>query len=253
MELPSHVQVRLIIEDLGRKSYAEAYGIQNARHGAILEGRSEEGDSIGRVLFVEHDPVITVTRRPGVSEHVIATPELLAMHGVSLEETDRGGDVTYHGPGQLVVYPIVDLNRLNCRIIEYLRALEEIIIGVLADLGVQSQRDEGATGVWTRDGTELAKIAAIGVRVRRWATLHGLALNVDPQLDHFGLIVPCGLHGRPVTSLRRLMGEACPSMEHVKALMAQRMGERFGAMADEASARRASAHSSPSELGGSQR
>ena len=234
-------------------SYADAYRVQNARHEAVLSGRGEGDGAIGTVLFVEHDPVITVTRRPGVSEHIIATPELLAMHGVAREETDRGGDVTYHGPGQLVVYPIVDLNRMNCRIIDYLRALEEIIIRVLADLGIEGERDEGATGVWTRDGEEFAKVAAIGVRVRRWVTLHGLALNVDPDLSHFGLIVPCGLHGRPVSSLRRLMGEACPSLERVKTIMAERMTERFTAMAGEASAKRAEAHSSPSELGGSQR
>jgi len=241
MELASRVQNRLEIEDLGRVSYAEAYRIQNARHESVLAGRGEGDGPIGTVLLVEHDPVITVTRRPGVAEHVIATEAMLAQHGVTLADTDRGGDVTYHGPGQLVVYPIVDLNRMNCRIIEYLRALEEIIIGVLSDVGVQGERDEGATGVWTRDGDEFAKVAAIGVRVRRWVTLHGLALNVDPDLAHFGLIVPCGLHGRPVTSLRRLMGDACPDMGRVKKLMVQRMTERFQTMADEASVRRAGA------------
>jgi len=239
MELASCVQNRLVIEDLGRVSYAKAYEIQNARHAEVLAGRNDAGSPIGRVLLVEHDPVITVTKRPGVAEHVIATAEILAQHGVSREETDRGGDVTYHGPGQLVVYPIVDLNRMNCRIIEYLRALEEIIIGVLGEVGVSGERDDGATGVWVRDGDELAKVAAIGVRVRRWVTMHGLALNVDPDLAHFGLIVPCGLHGRPVTSLRRLMGGSCPDMGRVKELMVSRMTERFVSMADEASARRA--------------
>ncbi len=238
MELASRVQNRLEIEDLGRVSYAEAYRIQNARHESVLAGRREGDGPIGTVVLVEHDPVITVTRRPGVAEHVIATEAMLAQHGVTLADTDRGGDVTYHGPGQLVVYPIVDLNRMNCRIIEYLRALEEIIIGVLADVGVQGERDEGATGVWTRDGDEFAKVAAIGVRVRRWVTLHGLALNVDPDLAHFGLIVPCGLHGRPVTSLRRLMGDACPDIARVKELLVERMARRFEDMADAAMARR---------------
>lgn len=241
MELASRVQNRLEIEDLGRVSYAEAYRIQNARHESVLAGRGEGDGPIGTVLLVEHDPVITVTRRPGVAEHVIATEAMLAQHGVTLADTDRGGDVTYHGPGQLVVYPIVDLNRMNCRIIEYLRALEEIIIGVLSDFGVQGERDEGATGVWTRDGDEFAKVAAIGVRVRRWVTLHGLALNVDPDLAHFGLIVPCGLHGRPVTSLRRLMGDACPDMARVKELLVERMARRFEDMADAATAKRSGA------------
>src|SRR5690606_28542244 len=109
------------------------------------------------------------------------------------------------------------------------------------DVGVQGERDEGATGVWTRDGDEFAKVAAIGVRVRRWVTLHGLALNVDPDLAHFGLIVPCGLHGRPVTSLRRLKGGACPDMARVKELLVERMRRRFEDMADAATTKRSGA------------
>lgn len=241
----------LVIEDLGRRSYAEAYAIQNARHAEVLQRRDAGG--IGTILLVEHHPVITVTRRPGVSEHVVATPELLRQHGVEVVETDRGGDVTYHGPGQLVVYPIVDLNRLNCRIVEYLRVLEDVVIRTLADLGIQGQRDAGATGVWVDDEGRSAKVCAMGVRVRRWITMHGLALNVDPDLSHFGLIVPCGLSGRPVTSLRRLMGDGCPSMGRVKAVLTGHASEVLGAMADRASQRRQGAYSSPSEPGGSQR
>lgn len=213
-------------------SYAEAYAIQNARHAEVLALR--DTDRIGRVLLVEHDPVITVTRRPGVSGHVVATPELLRRAGVEVAETDRGGDVTYHGPGQLVVYPIVDLNRLNCRIVEYLRVLEEVVIGSLAELGIPGHRDAGATGVWVDDAGRSAKVCAMGVRVRRWVTMHGLALNVDPDLAHFGLIVPCGLHGRDVTSLRRIMGEASPSMDRVKALLCERMQGAFESMAERA-------------------
>lgn len=211
-------------------SYADAYVVQNDRHERVLAARGS--GVVGTILLVEHDPVITVTRRPGAAGHVVASPELLARHGVEIAETDRGGDVTYHGPGQLVVYPIVDLNAMNCRIVEYLRLLEDVVIGVLAEIGVEGRRDAGATGVWVGEGPASAKVCAMGVRVRRWVTMHGLALNVDPDLSHFGLIVPCGLHGRSVTSLRELLGERCPSMERVKGLMGERLASAFEAMAD---------------------
>lgn len=213
-------------------SYADAYAVQNDRHERVLAARGS--GAVGTILLVEHDPVITVTRRPGAAGHVVAPPELLARHGVEIAETDRGGDVTYHGPGQLVVYPIVDLNAMNCRIVEYLRLLEEVVIGVLAEIGVESRRDAGATGVWVGEGPVSAKVCAMGVRVRRWVTMHGLALNVEPEMSHFGLIVPCGLHGRSVTSLRELLGERCPSMERVKGLMGERLASAFETMADRA-------------------
>lgn len=241
------------IEDLGRMGYAEAYALQTARHAEVLASRVSGGEaSIGTLLLVEHDPVITVTARPGAAEHVVAPPELLRRHGIEIAQTDRGGDVTYHGPGQLVVYPIVDLNALNCRIVDYLRLLEDLVIRVLADLGIEGRRDPGATGVWAMDEGNLAKVCAMGVRVRRWVTMHGLALNVDPDLTHFQLIVPCGLHGRPVSSLRRLLGERCPGMDEVKEMLGRRATEMFAARAALAAARRGD-HSSMSEPGGSQR
>lgn len=244
---------KLCVQDLGRLSYAEAYAVQNARHAEVLAARENaECASIGTLLLVEHDPVITVTARPGAAEHVVAPPELLRRQGVEIARTDRGGDVTYHGPGQLVVYPIVDLNALNCRIVDYLRLLEDLVIRVLADLGVEGRRDPSATGVWAMDEGSLAKVCAMGVRVRRWVTMHGLALNVDPDLAHFRLIVPCGLHGRPVTSLRKLLGERCPSLDEVKELLGRRASEMFEARAALAAARRGD-HSSVSEPGGSQR
>ncbi|HVZ93606.1 MAG TPA: lipoyl(octanoyl) transferase LipB, partial [Phycisphaerales bacterium] len=150
------------------------------------------------------------------------TDEQLARTGVTVAETDRGGDITYHGPGQLVVYPILDLNALNLNLHGYMRMLERIVIDVCAGFGVKTRCERGATGVWTGEpGADEggAKIAALGVRVRRWVTMHGLALNVTTNLDHFGLIVPCGLHGRAVTSLERELGARCPTIAQVKDAM----------------------------------
>ena len=231
----------LLVTDLGRLGYADAYAEQVACVDRVISGRASGalvGARIGKVLLVEHDPVVTVTRRPGAAGHVLAGAGQLERLGIEIHETDRGGDVTYHGPGQLVVYPIVDLNRLNCRIHEYLRLLEAVVIETLAEFGVVGERDESATGVWLRDGDRLAKVCAMGVRVRRWVTMHGLAINVDPDLAHFGVIVPCGLVGRPVTSLREILAEACPSMDEVKRVLIDRLRAALHREAEAADARR---------------
>src|SRR5690606_29440764 len=161
--------------------------------------------------------------------HVLATPGLLARHGVELVETDRGGDVTYHGPGQLVAYPIVDLNRVGLRLHEYMRALEGAVIAAVAGFGVAGERDPAATGVWVPGAVrgESAKLCAMGVRVRRWVSMHGLALNVTTDLSHFGLIVPCGLAGRPVTSLHALLGDRCPPMAEGTAAVVRALGAQL--------------------------
>ncbi len=205
---------RLRVVDLGSMPYAEAFELQRLWHEAVLALRdTENAQCVGALLFVEHDPpVITISRRPGVRDHLTASDEQLQRAGVTVSETDRGGDITYHGPGQLVVYLIVDLQRLGQNLHAYMRMLESIVIGVCARFGVTGERDDAATGVWV-DG---AKVCAMGVRVRRWVTMHGLALNVDPEMSHFDLIVPCGLAGRGVTSLRRLLGDAAPGMDAVK-------------------------------------
>ncbi len=223
------------VEDLGRLSYARAYEIQRRRHDAVLAGREVDSPEIARLLFVEHDPVVTVSRRPSAREHLIATPEMLAQHGVDVQPTDRGGDITYHGPGQLVCYPIVDLNRLKLKPVEHVRLLEHAIIDTLASFGIETVQDDSATGVWVPDasGAPQRKIAAIGVRVRRWVSLHGLAINVTTNLDHFNLIVPCGLAGRPVTSMHAELGAACPPMDDVKATLAEGLSERIESRARE--------------------
>lgn len=196
-------------------SYSVAYAEQLVVLERVLAAR-EAGGTIGEILLVEHDPVITVTRKAGAAEHVTAPKELLARMGIEVVETDRGGDVTYHGPGQLVVYPIVDLNLLNLGLHEYMRLLEETVIRYCARHGIHGVREPGATGVWVDSPVhgQMAKIAAMGVRVRRWITMHGLSLNVSPDLRHFSCIVPCGLVGRPVTSMREQLGEKLPPIEH---------------------------------------
>lgn len=200
----------------------------------------EAGRPIGGYLvMVEHDPVITVSRRPTAAGNVIAPPEMLQRQGVAVEETDRGGDVTYHGPGQQVVYPILDLNYFNLRLHDYMRLLEGAVIAACRGWGVEAHRDACATGVWV-GGVERAageacngpeggrKICAMGVRVRKWVSLHGLALNVTTNLEHFGLIVPCGLVGRPVTSLQRELDQRCPGMHEVKRRLSEELSARLG-------------------------
>ena len=192
--------------DLGRMSYAEAYERQVAVHAEVLANRDEGKLPAGVILSVEHPAVITVSRRPDAAGHLLVSKEFLAAQGIEVAETDRGGDITYHGPGQLVVYPIVDLNRVHLGLHDYMRLLEQAVIDACGVFGIEGRRDPGATGVWVQRDEQLAKVAAFGVRVRRWVSMHGLAVNVTTDLRHFSFIVPCGLVGRPVTSLAEILG-----------------------------------------------
>lgn len=218
----------LDIIDLGRMAYAPALEIQRARQAELIDARGTPGGPIGTIFLVEHDPVITVTSRPGAADHVLASADHLASLGVEIHQTDRGGDVTYHGPGQIVAYPILDLERLAAPsgkplgLHRYMRLLEQAVIDTLATFNISGERDQAATGVWVTStpGAQPAKIAAMGVRVRKWVTMHGLALNVAPDLAHFNLIVPCGLAGRPVTSMQALLGESCPSFNAARSTLA---------------------------------
>jgi lipoyl(octanoyl) transferase len=227
--------VNLVVRDLGRMAYAEAFALQKSLQAEVIARRlatnhDEGGDgSLGYLLLVEHEPpVITVSGRKGARENLIATPAQLTQAGIEVAETDRGGDITYHGPGQLVAYPILDLNLMGLRLHGYMRFLEQVVIDTLALFGIEGVRDEGATGVWVTKahgsrsagfGSGSAKICAMGVRISRWVSMHGLALNVATNLDHFKLIVPCGL-ARPVTSMQRELGEKCPPMDEVKGALA---------------------------------
>ena len=172
---------------------------------------SRKADTIPDTLvLLQHPPVITLGVKVRQSrDHVLATDEQLQARGVTLHETGRGGDVTYHGPGQLVGYPVLDLKPDRQDAHRYVRDLETVLIGVCGEYGLAAHRKPGLTGVWV--GEE--KVAAIGVRLSRWVTSHGFALNVSTDLDHFGLIVPCGITDRGVTSLARLLGEGPPMAE----------------------------------------
>lgn len=242
------------VEDLGRMSYAEAYKVQCARQQRVIDARSpeENGASIffarehvGVVLLVEHDPVITISRRASATKNLLASPRQLAQAGVQVAETDRGGDITYHGPGQLVIYPILDLSAMNVGLHEYMRMLEGAVIATCAKFGVEAAREQGATGVWVPSVRETspAKIAAMGVRVKKWVSMHGLALNVTTDLRHFDLIVPCGLAGRRVTSLQRELEEACPSAPEVKTELVGAIARECRSAIEEAIRKRGAARS----------
>ena len=175
--------------------YNDIYAMQIERRNAI-----ERGESGNALFIVEHEPVITLGRNFQPSS-LLHTRERLAELGVEVCNVDRGGDATYHGPGQLVAYPVLDLNQWTPSIKWYLRKLEEVIIAVLARYGLAGERLEGHTGVWAGG----AKVAAIGIGLHNWVTFHGIAINVDPNMDHFGLIVPCGIADKPVTSLKQML------------------------------------------------
>jgi lipoyl(octanoyl) transferase len=220
---------RVHIQRLGRLAYDDAYAIQTRTHDRILASRATPDPAIATLLLVEHDPVITVTKRKDAPAHVVTPAHVLEQLGIQRRDTDRGGDVTYHGPGQLVVYPIVDLNALRLKLHDYVRLLEQSIIGTLAQWDIRAQRDPGATGVWVEHDNHLAKIAAIGIRVRKWITLHGLAVNVDPDMSHFTHIVPCGLAGRPVVSIKQILGDDTPTLDTFADALSATLADRLTA------------------------
>ena len=199
-----------------------------------------DGQAPPTVLLVEHPPVITLTRR--AAPNLIADEATLAQLGVTTAETDRGGDITYHGPGQLVVYPILKLGDFGLNLSSYMRLLERVVIDTIATWGIAGHNECGATGVWVDPSRvpgdapppvlndvkpSTAKICAMGVRIRKNTTMHGLALNVAPDMSHFDLIVPCGLAGRSVTSMKRLLGEGCPEVQEVKNVLVRLMQGRL--------------------------
>jgi lipoate-protein ligase B len=207
-------------------NYREAWARQEATHDCVLAGAEE------CLLLVEHPPVITLGRRAGIDKNLLASPEYLAQLGVEVVQSDRGGDITFHGPGQIVAYPIVRLNDHALSVGGYVHTLEQVAIDTLADFGISAQKDSCAVGVWADDGSgTLAKLCAIGVRIRRGVSLHGLALNVTTDLKYFNLIVPCGLACRPVTSIQTLLGQKAPTIDAVRAALSQHLLSAFSAQA----------------------
>ncbi len=205
---------------LGRVEYGEAWAMQQSMLQARIEGTI--GDT---VLLLEHPPVVTLGRGAD-AQNIVASPEQLAREGISQYATERGGDVTYHGPGQLVAYPIVDLKPNRCDVRAYVRSLSRVMSRVLSAHGVASGYLSDYIGVWVQDqehalwpwpenavsrelnSVHLAKIGAIGVKLSRWVTMHGFALNLTTNLEHFELIVPCGITAHPLTSLLALTGKS---------------------------------------------
>jgi lipoyl(octanoyl) transferase len=199
------------VRRLGRVDYETALELQRT----LVEQR-KRGDIPDQLLLLEHPDVITLgVKARDDRSHVLASAESLAAQGVGLYETGRGGDVTYHGPGQLVGYPIIDLKPDRCDVHRYVRDLESVLIRAVAAFGITAGRVEGLTGIWVGPAGQEEKLAAIGVRISRWVTSHGFALNVSTDLSRFGLIVPCGITDRGVTSMARLLGRE-PEMAEVE-------------------------------------
>jgi lipoyl(octanoyl) transferase len=206
------------VRRLGLMPYVEALALQRA----LVEERR-----VGRIgdllLLVEHPHVLTLgVRGDGGRSNILASAEALAERSVDVHETGRGGDITYHGPGQLVGYPIIDLKPDRCDVHRYVRDLEEVLMRVAADYDIEADRVPGLTGVWVGG----SKLAAIGVRIARWITSHGFALNVTTDLDYFKMIVPCGIADRGVTSLAALLGRQV-AMAEVEARVVRRFADVF--------------------------
>ncbi len=217
---------QLFVRRLGVVPYAEALAMQRA----LVEER-RAGAVPDLLLLLQHPPVITLgVKGDGGRSHIVAPAERLAGAGVEVYEAGRGGDVTYHGPGQIVGYPILDLRPDRCDVHRYVRDLEEVMIRVCAEYGVEAGRIPGLTGTWVGDD----KVGAIGVRISRWITSHGFAFNVNTNLDHFRLIVPCGIADHGVTSLERLLGRTV-TLPEVEDAFVRHFAAVFGAAATETS------------------
>ncbi|WP_203294366.1 lipoyl(octanoyl) transferase LipB [Luteirhabdus pelagi] len=226
---------RIQLEDLGRKDYKETWDYQEELFQKILSvkvsNRRENTDlpTPNHFLFVEHPHVYTLGKS-GDKSNLLISEEKLAAIQADFYNINRGGDITYHGPGQIVGYPILDLENFFTDIHKYLRLLEETIIRTLAEYGIKGERSDGETGVWLDVGTPFArKICAMGVRASRWVTMHGFALNVNSDLGYFDHMIPCGIKGKSVTSLNVEAGKPEISMEVVKEKLLKHFSELFEA------------------------
>ena len=223
------------IQDLGLKDYKAAWDYQEELFKGIIDlkikNRREETtlETPNYFLLVEHPHVYTLGKS-GDFSNLLISKEKLAEIGATFYKINRGGDITYHGPGQIVGYPILDLENFFTDIHKYLRLLEEMVIKTLAEYGLKAERSKGETGVWLDVGTPFArKICAMGVRASRWVTMHGFALNVNANLGYFDHMIPCGIKGKAVTSLNVELGKAEVSMEEVKEKLLKHFTELFEA------------------------
>lgn len=223
------------LEDLGLKDFKDTWDYQETLFKAILDtkikNRREDAGlaTDNHFLFVEHPHVYTLGKSGDLSNLLLSEPQLTEK-GATFYKINRGGDITYHGPGQIVGYPILDLDNFFTDIHKYLRLLEEIIILTLAEYGITTERSPGETGVWLDVGTPFArKICAMGVRASRWVTMHGFALNVNSDLGYFDNIIPCGIRGKAVTSLHVELGQAMVDEAEVKAKLLKHFLKLFEA------------------------
>jgi lipoyl(octanoyl) transferase len=202
--------------------YADALALQHR----IVEAR-KRGALHDTLLLLEHPPVFTLGRNANDS-HIIVSPDFLKQNGIDVFRVERGGDVTYHGPGQLVGYPILDLHHYRLDVGWFVRSLEEMLMRTLTDFGIAAKRIDKLAGAWIDTPNGETKIAQIGARIEQWITYHGFALNVDPNLTHFEYIVPCGIADKAVTSMARVLNRSV-EMHEVRKKIAARFGEAFGA------------------------
>ena len=200
------------ILDLGLSDYKDTWKLQKKLQSKRILGEIED-----HLLLVEHPPVFTLGKNAS-KQHIINNSE-----DVSIIQTDRGGNITFHGPGQLVCYPILDLNHYKRSITWYMRELEQLIIDVLSEYDIKASRKKGLTGTWVKD----KKIAALGVRISRWVTMHGFSLNINPDLNFYKNIIPCGIKEYGVTSMAKIMGNEVPSMDEVKTKITKHFTKNF--------------------------
>jgi len=212
MRMAEAEKVNVRVMDLGHRSYEEVWNIQKDMQ---IKRINNEIDDL--LILVEHDPVYTLGKNAD-ADHLLQSRD----RSVNVVNIERGGDITFHGPGQLVGYPILDLTNYKKSVSWYMRALEQLTIEVLSEFGIMANRIEGLTGVWVGD----EKIAAQGVRLSRWVTMHGFSLNVDPDLSFYDGIIPCGIFDRGVTSMQQLLGTA-QKMEKVKSLVIDKFNQIF--------------------------
>jgi len=232
--LNKHLNKTIKVIDLGKQAYKPVWDLQEQQLNAIVEQKrknrsaTEPTPTSNYLYWVEHPPVITLGKS-GLPKHLLLDEKQLQEKGIEFFTTNRGGDITFHGPGQLVGYPILDLENFFSDIHKYLRLLEEAIILTLEEYGLKAERSEGETGVWLDVGTPFArKICAMGVKASRWVTMHGFALNVNTDLSYFDYIVPCGIQGKAVSSLERELKRTVPLAE-VKAKILVHLANLFSA------------------------